>query len=82
MAFNYDALYGETSNALGEPTPIFFSFFKGFDRQNARILDIGCGQGRDALFIARSGHRVTGVDISPTGIDDLNAAAAAEQLAI
>jgi 2-polyprenyl-3-methyl-5-hydroxy-6-metoxy-1,4-benzoquinol methylase len=26
------------------------------------VLDLGCGQGRDALFIARKGHSVFGVD--------------------
>ncbi|HHC30170.1 MAG TPA: class I SAM-dependent methyltransferase, partial [Rhodobacterales bacterium] len=47
-----------------------------------RVLDIGCGQGRDALFIARAGHAVVGVDLSPNGIGDLKAAAQREHLAI
>ncbi|WP_409070426.1 class I SAM-dependent methyltransferase [Aliifodinibius sp. S!AR15-10] len=34
-------------------------------------MDFGCGQGRDALFIARMGHRVLGVDISKTGISQM-----------
>jgi len=34
-----------------------------------RALDVGMGQGRNALFLARSGWDVTGIDISDKGID-------------
>jgi len=52
----------------GQPFPEFVQFFVDFDQVNASVLDLGCGQGRDALFIARMGHDVLGVDLSPTGI--------------
>jgi SAM-dependent methyltransferase len=35
-------------------------------RPGARILDLGCGQGRHALVLARLGYRVTGLDRSTT----------------
>ncbi|MEZ5778686.1 MAG: class I SAM-dependent methyltransferase [Paracoccaceae bacterium] len=82
MAYDYDRLYGETRDALGQPTSTFVDFFDQFDQQRARVLDVGCGQGRDALFIARKGHIVVGVDISPNGIRDLNTAAVKENLVI
>jgi SAM-dependent methyltransferase len=82
MAYNYDELYGETPDALGEPTSLFVDFFHQFEREDTRVLDVGCGQGRDALFIARQGHKVVGVDISPNGIKDLIAAADKEELAV
>lgn len=46
------------------------------------MLDIGCGQGRDALPLARRGFHVTAVDLAPSGIRDLTAAARAENLPI
>jgi tellurite methyltransferase len=34
-----------------------------------RLLDIGCGEGRNAVFFARNGYRVTAFDSSPKGIE-------------
>jgi SAM-dependent methyltransferase len=33
-----------------------------------RALDIACGEGRNSVFLARHGFRVTGVDISEVGL--------------
>ncbi|MBV7379672.1 class I SAM-dependent methyltransferase [Maritimibacter dapengensis] len=82
MAYNYDKLFGETRDALGEPTAVFVDFFDQLGRQDVRVLDVGCGQGRDAIFVARKGHRVVGVDISQNGIRDLRNVAAQESLPI
>jgi 2-polyprenyl-3-methyl-5-hydroxy-6-metoxy-1,4-benzoquinol methylase len=32
------------------------------------VLDIGCGLGDNAVYLAKSGHQVTGLDISPTAL--------------
>lgn len=34
-------------------------------------LDLGCGRGRNAIFLAEMGFDVTAVDLSPGGIDQL-----------
>lgn len=36
----------------------------------ARILDLGCGNGRIAVHLARHGYKVVGIDISPLLIED------------
>lgn len=43
-----------------------------------RALDLGCGEGADAIWLARQGWTVTGVDISPTAVRRANEAARAE----
>lgn len=35
-------------------------------RPNSRVIDLGCGTGRVAASLAAAGHRVVGVDLSPT----------------
>lgn len=37
--------------------------------RGARILDVGCGQGRTGAYLHARGHRVTGVDLDPHLID-------------
>ncbi|MBQ8574862.1 MAG: methyltransferase domain-containing protein [Clostridia bacterium] len=34
-----------------------------------RVLDIGCGEGKDAVFLARNGYSVTAFDVSVVGIN-------------
>ena len=37
--------------------------------EHHRIIDIGCGNGRDALFFASLGHRVLGLDAASTAVE-------------
>ncbi len=41
---------------------------------NRKLLDVGCGNGMDSLFFARQGFRVTALDFSPSGIEELRRA--------
>jgi len=47
-------------------------------RLGPRVLDLGCGEGRDSLFLARRGFDVTGVDVSRAALDRARERAAAE----
>lgn len=39
------------------------------DLPPGRALDLGCGQGRNAVWLATLGHDVTGLDLSPVAIE-------------
>lgn len=49
-----------------------------------RALDLGCGEGADAIWLARRGWQVVGVDVSPTALtraaEDAAAAGVAERI--
>ena len=82
MATDYETFYREHRHGLGEPAKEFVAFFDAYDRGGLKVLDVGCGQGRDALFIARLGHYVQAIDLAPSGIGDLQKEATSEGLAI
>jgi SAM-dependent methyltransferase len=48
----------------------------------ARVLDVGCGQGTQALRAARAGHEVTGIDSSRELLTRFEQALAAEPAAV
>ncbi len=74
----YDEHYRDDPAACGDPFAEFEAFCS--DAEVGSVLDLGCGQGRDALVFARAGHRVVGVDVSAVGIRQMRAAAKAEGL--
>lgn len=78
----YEMLYREQSDVCGDPFPEFVRFAESYPTADAHVLDLGCGQGRDALLFARHGFNVTGVDISPTGIGQMMSRAKSEQLPV
>lgn len=65
---NYDQYY-LSENLFGKPYPELVSFFESCER--GTVLDLGCGQGRDVLFLAELGFTVTGVDSSKVGISQM-----------
>ncbi|CEK12012.1 SAM-dependent methyltransferase TehB [Legionella hackeliae] len=40
--------------------------------QNLTILDVGCGSGRNLLYLAKMGHRVTGIDHSQSALKTIH----------
>src|SRR5450755_4717872 len=52
------------------------------DRPPARVLDVGCGQGTQALHLARAGHAVTGIDASAELLAAFGHALAGEPAAV
>ena len=80
MSVNYDEYY-RTDNLFGDPYPELISLYSGFT-QRGELLDLGCGQGRDAIALAKMGYEVTGIDHSQVGIDQLNHIAKANHLSV
>jgi 2-polyprenyl-3-methyl-5-hydroxy-6-metoxy-1,4-benzoquinol methylase len=68
---DYEKQYQKSRDVCGPPFREFVAFFERYEETRAEVLDLGCGQGRDALLLARMGHRVLGVDISKTGISQM-----------
>lgn len=48
----------------------------------ARVLDLGCGDGRNAIPLAQAGFTVTAIDISEAGIRKLNTLSTCAELTI
>lgn len=53
-----------------DPSPACYSVLQLMPPvRHLRILDVGCGEGKDAVFFARNGYDVTAFDISDAGIE-------------
>ena len=49
---------------------------------NAAVLDVGCGEGRNSVFMAKLGSRVDAFDISAAGIEKARQIAEMERVSI
>ena len=61
------AYHGEPPWEIGAPQPEVVKLADGGGFHGS-VLDIGCGTGENALFLAARGHPVLGVDGAPTAI--------------
>ena len=68
---SYNNEFQKGVNICGQPSSEFVEFFKHHQKKQASVLDLGCGQGRDALFIALRGYILLGVDAAQTGIKQI-----------
>lgn len=75
MPDEFDAAYRSHGSYFGDaPDDLLASFLHLADRSR-RILDIGAGQGRNAMYAAWAGFEVDAIDPSPASFDIVSAAA-------
>ena len=81
-ARSWDERYGERDGSMwsGAPNGSLVVEIEGM--APGRALDIGCGEGGDAIWLARQGWRVTAVDISDVAVDRGRRAAEAAGVAV
>ena len=64
----WNDIYSKGNPAWGKtPATVLGNFLVYFNGQS--VLDLGCGEGRNSLFLANMGYKVTGIDISETAIN-------------
>lgn len=68
---NHWQKYYLKSSVPSNPSP-FAEYVANQIKPSSRIIDIGCGNGRDTAFFRKSGHHVTGLDFCKTAIDVCN----------
>lgn len=64
----WDQRYAEMDKLWsGQPNGVLVSEVRGL--RPARVLDVGCGEGADALWLAEQGWDVTALDVSQVALD-------------
>ncbi len=67
---NYNTLYQQPNVWGAEPSPLLKNILDKLPPHTS-FLDLGCGQGRDTIFMSQKGFPVTAVDNSATGIEQI-----------
>ena len=85
-AAGWDARYAKGQVWSSEANRFFVDAVRahGLDRpaEGAQAIDLGCGEGRNALWLAMLGWSVTGVDMSVVGVERGRAMADANDVSV
>ncbi|MDD0852447.1 class I SAM-dependent methyltransferase [Halobacteriovorax sp. GB3] len=64
----WDKKFNKERYVYGKAPSKFLAENYDYIPHGSRVLDIGMGEGRNAVFLATKGYKVTGVEISPIAI--------------
>jgi 2-polyprenyl-3-methyl-5-hydroxy-6-metoxy-1,4-benzoquinol methylase len=64
----WDERYGRSTFIFGKSPAQFLAENYHFIPYEGTVLDMGMGEGRNAVFLAQKGYKVTGVDISSVAV--------------
>ena len=79
-AHDWDNRYGDDQLWSGHPNEQLV--VEASNLQPGSALDVGCGEGADAIWLVERGWRVTAIDVSAKALDRAARAAAAADLAV
>src|SRR5439155_10121069 len=75
QAAEWDARYSERDGAMWSGRPNGRLVAEVADLTPGRALDVGCGEGADAIWLARRGWTVTAIDVSDVAVQRAREAA-------
>jgi len=67
---------------IGRPQPAFVELVRPGELNMGGVLDVGCGTGENALYLAEKGFSVVGVDLSTRAIEAAKAKATERKLKV
>jgi ubiquinone/menaquinone biosynthesis C-methylase UbiE len=67
---------------IGRPQPAFVELVRAGELNMGGVLDVGCGTGENALYLAEEGFSVVGVDLATRAIDEARAKATERKLKV
>ncbi len=82
LTAQYDSWYGSQERVLGDGKPNESVCKIKEYIQTGQVLDIGGGEGRDALYLAEQGFEVEVVDLSVVGLEKLKKAVLEKEISI
>jgi SAM-dependent methyltransferase len=82
QAAEWDTRYGERDGAMWSGRPNGRLVDEVADLTPGRALDVGCGEGADAIWLARRGWMVTAIDISDVAVGRAREAAELARIAV
>jgi cyclopropane fatty-acyl-phospholipid synthase-like methyltransferase len=79
---NFDAAYRSTPDYFGAEPEVLLVRFADLLDLSQPVLDVGCGQGRNTVFLARRGFSVDALDPSPVAVEQVGSLADEKGLSV